>query len=200
MGGCCRRTAAFWRCGRRSNVSGGGGRSPGQRRTDGLAHWRQRVRHDLSGHVPRTLATALPSKVGAMLGGRRNDEINLWAVHGRSILDAIASTLELTEDALDVSRDILRRFGNMSSATITFVPRIASRGDAPHRGEGCLIYFAPPFGAEEAGREDGRGFAAPGLLRDRRAHQQGLATSGTFCVFPKDPHSNAVFRRAKLTL
>ena len=28
MGGCCRRTAAFWRCGRRSNVSGGGGRSP----------------------------------------------------------------------------------------------------------------------------------------------------------------------------
>ena len=78
---------------------------------------------DMSGHVPRTLATALPSKVGAMLGGRRNDEINLWAVHpgGRSILDAIASTLELTEDALDVSRDILRRFGNMSSATVIFV-------------------------------------------------------------------------------
>ena len=65
-----------------------------------------------------------------MLGGRRNDEINLWAVHGRSILDAIASTLELTEDALDVSRDILRRFGNMSSATITFVPqrRLLPRG------------------------------------------------------------------------
>jgi hypothetical protein len=48
-------------------------------------------------------------------------------------------------------------------ATIRMRIRIASRGDAP-LGDGCLIYFAPVFGAEEAGREDGRGFAAPGVL------------------------------------
>jgi alpha-pyrone synthase len=102
----------------------------------------------LSGHVPRTLASALPSKVGAMLGGRRNEEIDLWAVHpgGRSILDAIASTLELTEDALDVSRDILRRFGNMSSATVIFV--LKTLLDRRLRGLGCAMAFGPGLTAE----------------------------------------------------
>jgi predicted naringenin-chalcone synthase len=102
----------------------------------------------LSGQVPRTLASALPSKVGAMLGGRRNNEIDLWAVHpgGRSILDAIASTLELTEDALDVSRDILRRFGNMSSATVIFV--LKTLLDRRLRGLGCAMAFGPGLTAE----------------------------------------------------
>ena len=102
----------------------------------------------LSGHISRTLASALPSKVNAMLGGRRNDEINLWAVHpgGRSILDAIASTLELTEDALDVSRDILRRFGNMSSATVIFV--LKTLLDRRLRGLGCAMAFGPGLTAE----------------------------------------------------
>ena len=102
----------------------------------------------LSGHISRTLASALPSKVSAMLGGRRNDEINLWAVHpgGRSILDAIASTLELTEDALDVSRDILRRFGNMSSATVIFV--LKTLLDRRLRGLGCAMAFGPGLTAE----------------------------------------------------
>jgi predicted naringenin-chalcone synthase len=102
----------------------------------------------LSGYVPRTLASALPSKVGAMLGGRRNEEIDLWAVHpgGRSILDAIASTLELTEDALDVSRDILRRFGNMSSATVIFV--LKTLLDRRLRGLGCAMAFGPGLTAE----------------------------------------------------
>ena len=76
--------------------------------------------------------------------------------------------------------------------------RIASRGDAPHRGEGCLIYFAPPFGAEEAGREDGRGFAAPGLLRDRRAHQQGLATSGTILRLSQGPAQQCCVSACKI--
>jgi predicted naringenin-chalcone synthase len=102
----------------------------------------------LSGHVPRTLASALSPKIDAILGGRRNDEIDLWAVHpgGRSILDAIASTLELVGDALDVSRDILRRFGNMSSATIIFV--LKTLLDRRLRGLGCAMAFGPGLTAE----------------------------------------------------
>ena len=102
----------------------------------------------LSGQVPRTLASALPSSVGALLGGRRKEEIDLWAAHpgGRSILDAIASALELTEDALDVSRDILRRFGNMSSATVIFV--LKSLLDRRSRGLGCAMAFGPGLTAE----------------------------------------------------
>lgn len=102
----------------------------------------------LSGQVPRTLASALPSKVDAILGGRRNHQIDLWAVHpgGRSILDAIAMTLELAEDALDVSRDVLRRFGNMSSATVIFV--LKSLLDRRLQGLGCAMAFGPGLTAE----------------------------------------------------
>src|SRR5271169_4996125 len=102
----------------------------------------------LSGQVPRTLASALPIKVDAILGGRRNHQIDLWAVHpgGRSILDAIATTLELAEDALDVSRDVLRRFGNMSSATVIFV--LKSLLDRRLQGLGCAMAFGPGLTAE----------------------------------------------------
>jgi alpha-pyrone synthase len=102
----------------------------------------------LSGQVPRTLASALPSQVAGLLGGRRKEEIDIWAVHpgGRSILDAVASTLELTEDALDISRDILRRFGNMSSATIIFV--LKALLERRLRGLGCAMAFGPGLTAE----------------------------------------------------
>ena len=83
-----------------------------------------------------------------MLGGRRKEEIDIWAVHpgGRSILDAVASTLELTEDALDISRDILRRFGNMSSATIIFV--LKALLERRLRGLSCAMAFGPGLTAE----------------------------------------------------
>jgi predicted naringenin-chalcone synthase len=102
----------------------------------------------LSGKVPHTLATSLPSKVDAILCGRRHDEIDLWAVHpgGRSILDAVASKLGLAGGALDVSRDILRRFGNMSSATVIFV--LKSLLERRSRGLGCAMAFGPGLTAE----------------------------------------------------
>ncbi len=102
----------------------------------------------LSGRVPRTLASALPAKVAAILGGRGKQEIDLWAVHpgGRSILDAVERALELAEDSLDHSRDILRRFGNMSSATVVFV--LKSFLDRRLRGLGCALAFGPGLTAE----------------------------------------------------
>jgi alpha-pyrone synthase len=102
----------------------------------------------LSGRVPRTLASALPSKVGAVLGGRRKQEIDLWAVHpgGRSILDAVEKALELAEDSLENSRDILRRFGNMSSATVMFV--LKALLDRRLSGLGCALAFGPGLTAE----------------------------------------------------
>jgi alpha-pyrone synthase len=102
----------------------------------------------LSGQVPRTLASALPSKVNSILGGHRHQEIDLWAVHpgGRSILDAVGKALELAEDALAGSRNILRRFGNMSSATVIFV--LKDLLDRRLRGLGCAMAFGPGLTAE----------------------------------------------------
>ncbi|SMO96101.1 type III polyketide synthase [Gracilimonas mengyeensis] len=51
------------------------------------------------------------------------DDIDHWALHpgGRAILDKIEQTMELQPDQLKASRQVLSRYGNMSSATILFV-------------------------------------------------------------------------------
>ena len=102
----------------------------------------------LSGKVPQTLARALPRNVGSLLGGRRVRDIELWAIHpaGRSILDAVASAIELDDGALDCSREVLRCFGNMSSATITFV--LKAMIDRKLKGVGCGMAFGPGLTAE----------------------------------------------------
>lgn len=50
-------------------------------------------------------------------------DVEHWAIHpgGRSILDKVEAKLELEADQLVPSREVLRRFGNMSSATVMFV-------------------------------------------------------------------------------
>jgi predicted naringenin-chalcone synthase len=102
----------------------------------------------LSGKVPQTLARALPKNLSAILGGRRGGEIDLWAVHpgGRSILDAVGSAINLDERALKYSREVLRQFGNMSSATVPFV--LKAMLDDGLNGLGCGIAFGPGLAAE----------------------------------------------------
>jgi len=48
-----------------------------------------------------------------------------WLVHrgGPIILDAAGAALGLPAAALELSRSVLRRYGNMSSATILFILR-----------------------------------------------------------------------------
>ena len=102
----------------------------------------------LSGKVAPTIARTLPEKVDAILGTRPVDGISLWAIHpgGRTILDAVARALRLDEEALNCSREVLRRFGNMSSATVIFVLKaMLERG---LRGLGCAMAFGPGLTAE----------------------------------------------------
>ncbi len=49
--------------------------------------------------------------------------IRSWAVHpgGPGVLDAVEKSLGLSKQALRCSRDVLRSYGNMSSATILFI-------------------------------------------------------------------------------
>jgi alpha-pyrone synthase len=48
---------------------------------------------------------------------------DLWAVHpgGTSVVDAVKRALDLKPEALADSREVLRSYGNMSSATVMFV-------------------------------------------------------------------------------
>ncbi|MEO6801876.1 MAG: type III polyketide synthase [Granulicella sp.] len=99
----------------------------------------------LSGQVPAQLGRALQES-DLM---RERDGIDLWAVHpgGRSVLDAVENGLELPADALAASREVLSRFGNMSSATIMFVlQRMMQQARAGQRG--CAMAFGPGLTAE----------------------------------------------------
>jgi predicted naringenin-chalcone synthase len=103
----------------------------------------------LSGKVPAEIKRNLPDARADILRGQDASAIDLWAVHpgGRTILDAVEQGLELRPDALAQSRDILARFGNMSSATVMFVLeqilKHAQRGQT-----GCAMSFGPGITAE----------------------------------------------------
>ncbi|MFV8756074.1 type III polyketide synthase [Nannocystaceae bacterium ST9] len=103
----------------------------------------------LSGRVPATISRGLQAVTGAILDGGSPEAIDLWAVHpgGRSILDAVEQGLELRADALVASRDVLERFGNMSSATVMFVlESLLASATAGQRG--CGMSFGPGLTAE----------------------------------------------------
>jgi len=100
----------------------------------------------LSGQVPGRIRRWLPEHGAKLLAGM---PATLWAVHagGRSILDAVQQGLGLGPDALRHSREILRQYGNMSSATLMFVlDRLLHDPDA--RGPGTGMAFGPGLTVE----------------------------------------------------
>jgi alpha-pyrone synthase len=101
---------------------------------------------ELSGKIPGALRKTL-RECGRELDPDSN--VELWAVHpgGRSILDAVSDGLELAADELAASRSVLRRFGNMSSATVMFVLAEMMRKARPNQC-GCAMSFGPGLTAE----------------------------------------------------
>jgi len=103
----------------------------------------------LSGQVPAAIHDALRLRVGEVLDGAPIGSIDLWAVHpgGRTVLDAVERAFDLAPAALATSREVLRRYGNMSSATVMFVLEALLR--SPERGAvGCAMSFGPGLIAE----------------------------------------------------
>jgi predicted naringenin-chalcone synthase len=100
----------------------------------------------LSGQVPGRIRRWLPEHGPTLLPP---EPPMLWAVHagGRSILDSVQQGLKLPPAALRFSRDILRRFGNMSSATLMFVLDSILR-DVDARGSGLAMAFGPGLTVE----------------------------------------------------
>ena len=103
----------------------------------------------LSGQVPAEIARTMKEVGPQLTRGTKPQDIELWAVHpgGRSILDAVEKGLELPTDALCHSREILARFGNMSSATVMFVLEQMIR-HAQSGQSGCAMSFGPGVTAE----------------------------------------------------
>ena len=106
----------------------------------------------LSGEVPGRIGLALksPEVADVLTGGGKVEDIDAWAVHagGRSILDAVETALALAPDALDASRAVLARAGNMSSATLMFALQ-AFIEKRPKNG--VALAFGPGLAAEGFG-------------------------------------------------
>jgi predicted naringenin-chalcone synthase len=103
----------------------------------------------LSGQVPAAIGNALHAQRDRFLHPTPDGEISLWAVHpgGRTVLDAVQEALALPPEALSASRSVLRRFGNMSSATVMFV--LHQLMNAAEPGQlGCAMSFGPGLTAE----------------------------------------------------
>jgi predicted naringenin-chalcone synthase len=78
-------------------------------------------------------------------------DIDTWAIHpgGKAILDKIEKSLDLRPKQIRSSREILRQFGNMSSATIFFVlGDILKSPAARSREKICAIAFGPGLTVE----------------------------------------------------
>ncbi len=86
----------------------------------------------LSARVPNLIESYLPSWLRQWLLslGLETSQIPSWVIHpgGPRILDAVASCLDLPDNALADSREVLAEYGNMSSPTVLFIlDRLRSR-------------------------------------------------------------------------
>lgn len=81
------------------------------------------------------------------------DQIDHHIYHpgGAKVLQAYEHALGLEPRALDLSRDVLRNYGNMSSTTVLFVLERFFRSQAIKQGDwGLMSVFGPGFSAEMA--------------------------------------------------
>jgi predicted naringenin-chalcone synthase len=116
------------------------------------------------GGRPRVVLSKDVRRIGAqMMGemavalmktqGLKREDIRHWILHsaGRKVLDRARVLLDLDDEQVRASRTVLRRYGNMSSATIVFVLDETLREGSPAPGEwGVMIGLGPGFAAEGA--------------------------------------------------
>lgn len=113
----------------------------------------------LSPRIPEHLMEVSPQSVAALFGEARPE---FWAIHpgGRAILDRLAEIFELGDAQTHASREVLRRVGNVSSATILFVLDEVRR-------QRCADAAAAMHGQENGYAQEAKGVAmafGPGLV------------------------------------
>ncbi len=109
----------------------------------------------LSPKIPALLAGTTPPFVEKLLAdaGLTVADVPHWAVHpgGPRIVDQVGAALGLSDDQLRPAREILRDYGNCSSATVLLVlERLVTRS-RPRPGEhAVMIAFGPGLTTEAA--------------------------------------------------
>lgn len=85
--------------------------------------------------------------------GLGREDVAFWVLHsaGRKVIEHARRSLGLSDADLAFSRAVLRKYGNMSSATVFFVLDEAIRSGRPRPGDwGLMVALGPGFAAEGA--------------------------------------------------
>jgi alpha-pyrone synthase len=106
---------------------------------------------NLSGKVPEIISINLPKFFNEIRNSTPEifKDFSYLALHpgGRSIIDAVEKALNLSPQFTNYSREILRNYGNMSSATIMFVLKLIAENNK-NSGSGCALAFGPGIAVE----------------------------------------------------
>jgi predicted naringenin-chalcone synthase len=81
------------------------------------------------------------------------DDVRFWVLHsaGRRVIENAQALLGLSDADVAYSREVLRRYGNLSSATVLFVLDAVLRSGRPRPGDvGLMMALGPGFAAEGA--------------------------------------------------
>ncbi|HEX4831093.1 MAG TPA: 3-oxoacyl-[acyl-carrier-protein] synthase III C-terminal domain-containing protein [Trebonia sp.] len=120
-------------------------------------YWRLEEGSLTSGMSQRTVDAAeesMPVVVDKLLAGRALAvaDIDAWVMHPGSlkVLQHIAAALGIKEDALEDSRRVLSRAGNMSGATVLHVLAEAGQSPRPEGTWGLLAALGPGLVCEAA--------------------------------------------------
>jgi alkylresorcinol/alkylpyrone synthase len=146
---------------RNTATSNGAGRSAPRVSAIGEHFWRDTerimgwdIRNDgfgvvLSPYLPGLMRDNLREAVDGFLGrnGLRRQDFDGFLLHpgGSKIVDVAEKVLDLPPEATVPSREVLRKFGNMSSATAMFVLQYALQNGL--KGRHLLAAFGPGFSA-----------------------------------------------------
>lgn len=126
---------------------------PGTERVMGWEISERGFRLVLSPEIPSLIGAHLRQDVDAFLAphGLTRADIAEWIIHtgGPKVFAAIEESLELPASALARTRGVLRRAGNLSSASVLVVLKDAMDREPPARGShGLMIAVGPGFCAE----------------------------------------------------
>ncbi|HEY7142266.1 MAG TPA: type III polyketide synthase [Methylomirabilota bacterium] len=114
-----------------------------------------RYRIRLSPEVRRIAPAMMDELTGTLLKdhGLTKEDVRFWVLHsaGRRVIENAQALLGLSDADLAYSRDVLRRYGNLSSATVLFVLEAVLQSGRPGSGDiGLMVALGPGFAAEGA--------------------------------------------------
>ena len=105
--------------------------------------------------IPYVIGRNAPIPVNRLLErhGLQKENIKHWVLHsgGKKVIDSIVANLQLSEDTVRHTRNILKRYGNVSSSAVIFaLGELLKEGIAKEGDYGILMAMGPGSSVETA--------------------------------------------------